>query len=44
LPAHSPELNPAEQVSRLLRTRLANRNSDTLEEMDAALTALVPEI
>jgi transposase len=37
LPAYSPELNPAEQVFRYLRQRLANRIFDTIEELEEAL-------
>jgi transposase len=43
LPSYSPELNPAEQVFRLLRANLANRIFTTLEEMETALTALLQE-
>lgn len=39
LPSYSPELNPAEQVFRVLRARLANRIFATLEELETALTA-----
>lgn len=38
LPSYSPELNPAEQVFRVLRAKLANRVFATLEELEAALT------
>lgn len=38
LPSYSPELNPAEQVFRVLRARLANRIFASLDELDAALT------
>ena len=39
LPPYSPELNPAEQVFRVLRAALANRIFASLEELEAALTA-----
>ncbi len=39
LPAYSPELNPAEQIFRVLRRRLANRIFDTLDELQEALVA-----
>ena len=39
LPAYSPELNPAEQVFRVLRATLANRIFASLEELEAALTS-----
>lgn len=39
LPRYSPELNPAEQIFRVLRAGLANRIYETLDELDAALTA-----
>ena len=39
LPPYSPELNPAEQVFRHLRARLANRVFEDLAELEAALTA-----
>lgn len=39
LPAYSPELNPAEQVFRVLRAALANQIVATLEDLEAALTA-----
>ena len=39
LPSYSPELNPAEQVFRVLRAKLANRIFATLAELEAALTA-----
>jgi hypothetical protein len=38
LPAYAPELNPAEQVFRHLRTRLANRVFATMEELTQTLT------
>lgn len=38
LPPYSPELNPAEQVFRHLRTRLANRVFATIEQLQEALT------
>lgn len=38
LPPYSPELNPAEQVFRHLRKRLANAIFATIEEMKDALT------
>jgi transposase len=39
LPAYSPELNPAEQIFRVLRRRLANRIFETLDELQEALVA-----
>ena len=39
LPRYSPELNPAEQVFRVLRPKLANRIFGTIDELEAALTA-----
>jgi transposase len=39
LPPYSPELNPAEQVFRALRARLANRVFADLAELEGALTA-----
>lgn len=39
LPPYSPELNPAEQVMRVLRERLANRIFADLDELDAAIEA-----
>ena len=39
LPPYSPELNPAEQVFRALRAKLANRVFADLAELEAALTA-----
>lgn len=38
LPRYSPELNPAEQVFRVLRPKLANRIFPTLAELEAAIT------
>jgi transposase len=38
LPAYSPELNPAEQLFRHLRAKLANRLFTDLDELEAALT------
>jgi transposase len=38
LPRYSPELNPAEQIFRLLRPKLANRIFATIAELEAALT------
>lgn len=38
LPPCSPELNPAEQVFRALRAKLANRVFEDLAELEAALT------
>jgi transposase len=38
LPPDSPELNPAEQVFRVLRAALANRIFATLTELEEALT------
>jgi transposase len=38
LPRYSPELNPAEQVFRMLRPKLANRIFATLAELEATLT------
>lgn len=38
LPPSSPELNPAEQVFRHLRAKLANRVFADLEDLEAALT------
>ena len=37
LPPYSPELNPAEQVFRVLRAKLANRIFADLAELEAAL-------
>jgi putative transposase len=39
LPRYRPELNPAEQVFRVLRPQLANRIFATLAELEAAITA-----
>lgn len=39
LPPYSPELNPAEQLFRVLRAALANRIFATLAELEDALTA-----
>ena len=39
LPRSSPELNPAEQVFRVLRPKLTNRIFATLAELEAAITA-----
>jgi transposase len=39
LPPYSPELNPAEQVFRHLRTRLANERFTTIDDLEDALTA-----
>jgi transposase len=41
LPPYSPELNPAEQVMRVLRERLANRIFADLDELDAAIEAVL---
>lgn len=38
LPRYSPELNPAEQVFRVLRPKLANRIFPTLAELEEAIT------
>lgn len=38
-PAYSAELDPAEQIFRVLRRRLANRIFETLEELQEALVA-----
>lgn len=38
LPSYSPERNPAEQVFRVLRARLANRIFASLAALEAALT------
>ncbi len=37
LPPYSPELNPAEQVFRVLRPKLANRIFATIAELEAAI-------
>jgi transposase len=39
LPRYSPELNPAEQIFRVLRPKLANRIFATIAELEAELTA-----
>src|SRR3954469_11063748 len=39
LPRYSPELNPAEQVFRVLRPKLANRIFPTIDEVEATITA-----
>lgn len=39
LPRYNPELNPAEQIFRVLRAGLANRISENLDALAAALTA-----
>jgi transposase len=41
LPPYSPELNPAEQVFRMLRQWLANRIFAEEEELEAALTEML---
>ncbi len=38
LPSYSPELNPAEQVFRALRAKLANRVFEDLAALEAAIT------
>jgi transposase len=38
LPRYSPELNPAEQLFRVLRPKLANRIFATLAELETAIT------
>ena len=38
LPRYSPELNPAEQVFRVLRPKLTNRIFPTLAELEATIT------
>lgn len=38
LPRYSPELNPAEQIFRVLRAGLANRIYENLDELEAAMT------
>lgn len=43
LPPYSPELNPAEQVFRHLRKRLANRLFETLAQLSDALTQALRE-
>lgn len=44
LPAYSPELNPAKQLFRLLRRRLANRIFETLDELQEALVAELEQL
>jgi transposase len=44
LPAYSPELNPAEQIFRHLRKRLANQVFDDLAALQAALTHALAEL
>jgi len=39
LPRYSPELNPAEQIFRVLRPKLANRIFATIMELEATITA-----
>jgi transposase len=39
LPPYSPELNPAEQLFRALRAKLANRVFADLDELEEAITA-----
>lgn len=39
LPPYSPELNPAEQVFRALRPKLANRIYETVAELEDAIAA-----
>jgi len=39
LPRYSPELNPAEQVFRVLRPKLANRIFATISELEETITA-----
>lgn len=43
LPAYSPELNPAERIFGQLRARLANRIFADLDELEAAITAVLQE-
>jgi transposase len=38
LPRYSPELNPAEQLFRVLRPKLSNRIFETVAELEAAIT------
>lgn len=38
LPRYSPELNPAEQVFRALRPKLANRIFETIAELEATIS------
>jgi transposase len=48
LPPYSPELNPAEQIWRYIKDRLANQVFDSLEKLgiaaDKIINALTPEI
>ena len=44
LPSYSPELNPAEQVFRHLRKRLANQVFDDLAALQTALTQALEEL
>jgi len=37
LPRYSPELNPAEQIFRVLRPKLTNRIFETIAELEAAI-------
>jgi transposase len=39
LPPYSPELNPAEQIFRVLRPKLANRIFETVAELEDAIAA-----
>ena len=41
LSPYSPELNPAEQIMRVLRERLANELIADLDELDAAIEAVL---
>jgi transposase len=41
LPRYSPELNPAEQIFRVLRATLANRIFATLAELETTITASI---
>ncbi len=43
LPPYSPELNPAEQVMRVLRERLANEIFADLDALDAAIETVLHE-
>ncbi|CAN5686430.1 hypothetical protein BH23CHL2_BH23CHL2_03420 [soil metagenome] len=43
VPPYSPELNPAEQVMRVLRERLANQIFADLDELDGAIEAVLHE-
>ncbi len=38
MPRYSPELNPAEQIFRVLRPTLANRIFATIAELETAIT------